>query len=358
MNGLADSPTGGEQWGCGTTPIADWSPWHERLHRQLRRHPHRLPDGASLLLAVSGGQDSMVLLALMKGLQRLHNWSLHIWHGDHGWHTSSINTAAELRDWCSVQGMTIVVDRAGSGQVVSEAAARRWRYRQLAIAAAQLSQEQPQQPCCHILTGHTASDKAETILLNLARGTDLAGLTSLLPERSLDAAQPNGPKLVRPLLDFSRQDTTTISRDLALPVWPDPSNINSGFRRNRIRLEVLPVLESLYPGCSCRLARLANRLLHTHSTQTALALLALRALQQNEGLDRRGLAALPINARCTVLATWLRQHQVANLNTNLLEELVDALRPGVKAGSRDLREGWRICWQGNWVQLHRGMQLN
>ncbi|GCE64769.1 tRNA lysidine(34) synthetase TilS [cyanobiont of Ornithocercus magnificus] len=328
-----------------------WSSWHQRLHKQLRRYPLRLPEGASLLLSISGGQDSMALLALVQDLQRLYHWNLHVWHGDHGWYAGSAKTATELKAWCVARGLKVVVDCADPAQVTSEAAARCWRYQQLAATAAYLSQKQPQQPYCHVLTAHTASDRAETMLLNLARGTDLAGLGSLPPERNLDAAQPDGLKLVRPLLNFSREDTAVISHNLALPVWVDPSNTDSSFDRNRIRSEVLPVMEAMHPGCSRRLARLADRLSHVQSTQTALAMLALQALQQDNSLDRRSLAALPASARSTVLAAWLRQQQITNLNASLLEELAAVLGSGISVGGRDLSGGWRICWQRELVRL-------
>ena len=73
-----------------------WSPDHLRLHRHLRRHPELLPEGATLLLAVSGGQDSMAMLALLLDLQRLHQWHLQLWHGDHRWRPESGRQAAEL----------------------------------------------------------------------------------------------------------------------------------------------------------------------------------------------------------------------------------------------------------------------
>ena len=64
---------------------APWSPFHLRLHRLLLRRPQLLPPHATLLLAVSGGQDSMALVGLLRDLQRLHHWRLLLWHGDHGW---------------------------------------------------------------------------------------------------------------------------------------------------------------------------------------------------------------------------------------------------------------------------------
>ena len=82
-----------------------WSPWHDRLHRRLRQQPQLLPEGQPLLLAVSGGQDSMALLVLLQELQRLHHWPLSIWHGDHGWHPGSAVIAAELQSWCQQRAL-------------------------------------------------------------------------------------------------------------------------------------------------------------------------------------------------------------------------------------------------------------
>ena len=89
-----------------------WTSWHDRLHRHLLQQPQLLPDGLCLLLAVSGGQDSMALLALMQGLAPLHGWTLSVWHGDHRWHHGSTQIATELSQWCTQRGLAIQVDQA------------------------------------------------------------------------------------------------------------------------------------------------------------------------------------------------------------------------------------------------------
>ena len=130
--------------------------------------PQLLPQGSSLLLAVSGGQDSMALLALLQDLAPLHGWSLSLWHGDHGWHDNSSRIASELSSWCQQRQLPLQVDQAAPGEVPSEAKARQWRYEQL--------EQRGHQAGADVVTGHTASDRAETMLLQLARGSDLAGL--------------------------------------------------------------------------------------------------------------------------------------------------------------------------------------
>ena len=334
-----NSHTVGEQ-----RPLAlAWSPWHDRLHRQLRQQPQLLPDGQPLLLAVSGGQDSMALLVLLQELQRLHHWPLNIWHGDHGWHPGSAVIAAELMSWCQHRGLTIQLDQAPQGSTTSEASARQWRYSQLQQRAEELGTD--------VVTGHTASDRAETLLLQLARGTDLAGLGALRPVRPLRNDIPDGAQLRRPLLGFSRADTAAMCRDLQVPIWEDPSNESPAFARNRIRAEVLPVLEQLHPGCNQRMAELAERTSQVRDTQKELSLLALEPLRTSTGLDRRRLGALQPSTRRQLLVIWLEQQGVAGLNAALLEQLSERLVLGAAAGCCDLPGGWRLQWQGDSLSL-------
>jgi tRNA(Ile)-lysidine synthase len=320
-----------------------WSPWHDRLHRRLQQHPLLLPDGQPLLLAVSGGQDSMALLVLLQELQRLHHWPLNIWHGDHSWHPGSAAIAAELQTWCQQRDLPIQVDQAPQSSTTSEASARQWRYSQLQQRAEQLSAD--------VATGHTASDRAETLLLQLARGTDLAGLGALRPVRPLCNDSPDAAQLRRPLLGFSRADTAAMCRDLQVPIWEDPSNVSPAFARNRIRAEVLPVLEQLHPGSSQRVADLAERMSHLRDTQQELSRLALEPLRTSTGLDRRRLGALQPATRRQLLAVWLVEQGVSGLNAALLEQLSERLVLGAAGGGCDLPGGWRLQWQGDNLSL-------
>ena len=316
-----------------------WTAWHDRLHRRLLQQPALLPSGSRLLLAVSGGQDSMALCALLRQLAPLHHWDLTLWHGDHGWHPDSGRFAAELSDWARGQELAIRIEQAEPAAVASEAAARRWRYGCLMEQASAGQRD--------VVTGHTATDRAETLLLQMARGTDLAGLGSLRPLRPLSADAPEGPWLRRPLLNFSRGDTAALCRELALPLWIDPSNDDPAYARNRIRLELLPVLETLHPGAERRMADLAERLSQVQDSRQELAELALQQLQQHDGLDRRGLGRLSGPRRRQLLALWLRQQGVTGCDAALLEELSRRLAHGAAGGGCDLPGGWRLSWQGN-----------
>ena len=317
-----------------------WTSWHDRLHRRLLMQPQLLPQGSSLLLAVSGGQDSMALLALLQDLAPLHGWSLSMWHGDHGWHDGSSRIAAELSSWCQQRQLPLQVDQAAPGEVPSEAKARLWRYERL--------DQRGRQAGADVVTGHTASDRAETMLLQLARGSDMAGLAALPSIRPLS---PEGPLLRRPLLHLQRKDTLQICQDLALPIWEDPSNQSPEFARNRIRQEGLPGLEALHPGSTQRMSDLAERVSQVRDSQTELRRMALKLLQTTAGLDRRGLGALSSASRRRLLAQWLQQQGVPALPASQLDELSLRLEGGAPGGAADLAGGGQLSWKGGELTL-------
>ncbi|MEB3318416.1 MAG: tRNA lysidine(34) synthetase TilS [Cyanobacteriota bacterium] len=322
-----------------TLAPSPWGPDHDRLHRHLLRHPSLLPKGARLLLAVSGGQDSMALTALLRDLRSRHGWELLLWHGDHGWRAEAAAQGEALAVWAAAQGLPLRRERAEAAPS-SEAAARQWRYDCLGRQAAALG-------CRFVLTGHTASDRAETLLLHLARGSHRRGLASLRPSRPL----AEGSWLVRPLLRFSRLDTARICRELGLPVWIDTSNTDPRFSRNRVRAEVLPVLEELHPGASWRIAATAERLAQDEEQDNELLAIALDALTApvdsrhgEVSLARRPLVTLQRANQRRLLQAWLRRHWGRLLRAADLEELISRIPLERGSGRQDLAQGWHLRW--------------
>jgi tRNA(Ile)-lysidine synthase len=324
-----------------------WSRHHLRLHRWLLQCPELLPDGARLLLAVSGGQDSMALVGLLRDLQRLHHWQLQLWHGDHRLRAASSRQASELSQWAHQQGLPLQIEVWPEPQP-AEAAARAWRYSALEAAARRCG-------ASHVVTGHTASDRAETLLLQLARGSHRRGLASLRPQRAL----ATGLTLVRPLLLFSRQETEQIREQLGLPLWLDTSNQEPRYSRNRLRQEVLPVLEHLHPGASRRISGVAERLAQEQQSQDELLGLALAGLQADQpapqgALRRRELLALQAANQRQLLLHWLSLQGISPLPAEQLQALLRRLEPARGPGRQALTGGRQLHWDRQHLWLsHR-----
>jgi tRNA(Ile)-lysidine synthase len=324
---------------------ASWTIHHLKLHQLLLRQPSLLPQGAELLLAVSGGQDSMALTGLLLDLQRLHHWRLQLWHGNHNWREESINQANTLAAWAANQGLTIHLDHWLKPQA-TEAAAREWRYHCLLTTAQKLG-------CHHVVTAHTANDRSETLLLNLARGSHRRGLGSPVASRPLG----DGIQLVRPILHFSREDTHKICQILALPIWLDPSNTDSRFSRNRVRNEVLPVLEQLHPGATQRIAATAEKFAAEQESYAELINLALKSLQEQgeepncQKIKRRQLFLLTDATRNQLLQQWLINQDQEPLTTAQINQLWPQLEISRKPNQMVLAKGRSLNWDKSHLWL-------
>lgn len=233
----------------------NWTPLHARLHQTLRDR-QLLPPQERLLVAVSGGQDSVCLLKLLLDLQSKWGWQLAAIHCDHRWRDDSQANAEFVERLAKNWQISFFLETAPE-VYASEAAARKWRYEAMgAIAAAH--------DCSYIVTGHTASDRAETLLYNLFRGSGADGLSSLVWSRPLDVSPRRTgvspvPLLVRPLLEISRGETAQFCHDQNLPIWEDSTNEDLQYARNRIRLELLPYLQTNFnPKVETSLAKTAE----------------------------------------------------------------------------------------------------
>lgn len=228
--------------------MPDWTFLHDRLHTTLRQR-HLLPKNQSILLAVSGGQDSLCLAQLLIDLQPKWNWRLAIAHCNHRWRLdadANANYVAQLTQAWRLPYYSAVA----SDPLSSEASARDWRYGELASIALQ-------HQYTTVVTGHTESDRAETLLYNLIRGSGAEGLQALAWNRQL----VDGVQLVRPLLTISRQQTAQFCQDTELQVWNDSTNQDWRYARNRIREELLPYLQTHFnPQVEQALAQTAELL--------------------------------------------------------------------------------------------------
>jgi tRNA(Ile)-lysidine synthase len=293
------------------------------------------PADARLLVACSGGADSLALAAGARLVATRRGLPCAAAVVDHGLQVGSDAVAAAAADALGTLGLAdvVVLPVAVGRHGGTEAAARDARYAALRSAAAG-------PPPATVLLGHTRDDQAETVLLGLARGSGT---------RSLAGMAVRSAGLLRPLLDLPRTTTEQACAELGLAPWSDPHNDDLRFTRVRVRRQVLPVLEeALGPGVAAALARTARV---AREDADLLDALAAEADPGTDVLDCADLAALPPALRSRVLLRWLAARGAGDLgagHVRAVETLVLAWRGqrGVDLpGGTVTRRAGVLLWQ-------------
>ena len=248
-----------------------------------------LPRGTSVLCAVSGGADSVCLLHALYRLRPRLGFRLAAAHYNHRLRGEEAERDARFVEQlvalcCGAQRLDsgtvlpAVPLYTGSGDVAGEAARRGTGVEETArdMRYAFLRQTARQQGIALIATAHNADDNVETVLFHLARGSGLRGLGGISPQ---------GEGLIRPLLTTTRREIEEYLAYHGLPHMEDSSNAQDLYARNRLRHQVTPVLEELYPSFAPRLARTAATLREDEACLHAQAqALAARAEERGDGL--------------------------------------------------------------------------
>lgn len=204
-------------------------------------------DGRAVLLAVSGGIDSMCMAELF----RRTGHPLVVLHCNFGLRGAESDAdEAFVRDWCEARSLPFESTRfdtaayAAERGISIEMAARDLRYAWFARRSAFYGD-------APVAVAHHADDNAETLVLNLLRGTGLEGIRGMRATRPL----PGAGSLIRPLLTFSRQEIAAFAAAESLPFREDRTNAGTEYRRNKIRHQVLPVFREINPAFLDVLAR-------------------------------------------------------------------------------------------------------
>ncbi len=213
------------------------------LVRAALRDHALVPRGSRLLVAVSGGPDSMALLHVLAGLRARGGFGLFAHGVDHGLRPEAPVELDRVEAFCRTLDVPFTRQRVQVGPGPNlQSRARDARWASLRAAASQAG-------ASRIATGHHADDRAETLLMRLLRGTGPRGLAVLPP---LDGDR------IRPMLQARRADIDGHVQRHGLPVSNDPSNRDPRFLRVRVRQELLPVLERLGPRVIEHLCQLAD----------------------------------------------------------------------------------------------------
>ena len=321
----------------------NWTNWHHQLHKEILQNQQFIPNGIKLLIAVSGGQDSMALLSLFEDMKDKHQWTIDVWHGNHQWHKASDVYAKGLSDFCLEKQIPFHLDTVNGDDVSTEEKARNWRYQKLCKKASSLKNETEE---IYILTGHTSTDNVETFMLNLARGSNYSGLKGIPKKRLLN----NQYFLVRPLLSFSREDTLEICKVLKNPIWEDPTNSDIKLKRNLIRKNVLTNLEVIYPGCIARINRFIYKMNQFNSERTDLCCLALNSCMTNNGLKKDIFNNLGLEARSTLLNAIFRKNSIKQISAKNIDSMSERIAKSDK-GQINLPNGIKIIWNKKFINL-------
>nr|WP_196866815.1 tRNA lysidine(34) synthetase TilS [Arthrobacter sp. CAN_C5] len=252
------------------------------------------PPGSLVLVACSGGPDSLALASVAAHLAKSGEYRVGAVVVDHGLHPESADVAVEAARKLTSLGLdpvtvrAVTVDQRGMGP---EAAARTARFEALDTAAEEAG-------ALAVLLGHTLDDQAEQVLLGLARGSGTRSLAGMPAQRGI---------YLRPFLGLLREETVEICRFEGLEPWQDPSNSDPFFARSRVRTEVLPYLEDqLGPGVARALYRTSRILAQDADYLDRLSLESFEQLQVRDGADlllpEDALRSLPASLRQRILA--------------------------------------------------------
>ncbi len=290
-----------------------------------------LPPGRTVLVACSGGADSLALAAAAAFECRDRRAALVT--VDHGLQPGSAEQARAVAAVGYELGFDpveiVAVDVGTSGG--PEAAAREARYAALDATAAALDAD--------VLLGHTLDDQAETVLLGLGRGS---GPRSIAGMRATDGHYR------RPLLGIRRSTTRTACDALGLTPWDDPHNADPSFQRTRLRAEVLPLLEDvLQGGVAEALARTATLV------QADLdALDRIAGTVDTDCPDVATLAAQPAAIRTRMLRQWAQRHATAALTATHIGALDALVMNWHGQGPVDLPGGFAAVRASGRLHLH------
>jgi len=339
------------------------------VRRELRAASVRLPDvfapGTRLVVGFSGGQDSTCLLHALRHLPA--NLDLTAVHVDHALRADSAETARRVVDLAHAIGVACDVTRidvAGYRQTLPRAstqqAARAARYQALALAARQ-------HQAMVVLVAHTADDQAETLLLNLLRGTGLLGLAGMrmdetialdkLGPPALDGLEPSAAtRLIRPLLRVPRAMTLAYCTQFGLPLVEDASNRSRAYTRNRVRLDLLPMLEQFNPAIRTVLARTAELAADDLEALDQAVTQLLPRVAHNNDLDLAAFRAQPraVQRRLLRLGLAALTGRLTDVPDAPIEDALDLLQTGRAEQTYHLPYGVELCLSRESFRLRRG----
>jgi tRNA(Ile)-lysidine synthase len=285
----------------------------QKLSNALLCRLQNLPVPANIIVAYSGGMDSHVLLRLCAGLRTVLPATMSAVHIHHGLHPDAMRWAEHCAGNCRALGISftmIHVDAHPEAGQSPEEAARIARYDAII---------RQMQTGTLVLTAQHQEDQAETLLLQLLRGSGLAGLAAMPEYADL------GPgHIARPLLEHSRAELEQYARSTGIDWIEDPSNADTAYDRNFLRRQVMPLIKTRWPGASKALSRSAR---HCAEAQRFLQPIAHDLLAECLNAGDAQLSVSRLNRKTPeeqklILRLWIAQQGWRMPATAVLERIL------------------------------------
>lgn len=274
----------------------------------------------AIAVAYSGGLDSTVLLYLASRYAAAHDLPIYAFHVHHGLSSNADEWVEHCRIEADRFGVPLDISSvrvAGAAESGLEEAARIARYDTLGDLCRRKN-------ASILLTAHHRDDQAETVLLQLMRGAGLPGLSGMPVYQEQHELLGAGVALGRPMLEMARVELEEFAAHVGLQHVSDESNTDTRHRRNALRHEIAPVIETHFPGFSALVSRAAA---HAQTAQSLLSELALidyamcKSEQHTDALDLTKMHALSAERLDNLLRHWLYRHGVQLPSTSRLNEI-------------------------------------
>ncbi len=305
--------------------------------------------GSSILVGLSGGADSIALTCALLDLRGRLGFRLVAAHLNHRIRGAESDRDAEfVRSMCARLGVELIIERAdGLDASISNLEERaRDARREFLLRVADRVQAD------FVALGHHRDDQAETVLMRLMRGAGAAGMAAM--------AERGPGRLIRPMLSISRAEIREYLDARAIPFVEDSSNSSRDILRNRIRAELLPMLERDYaPGLGGRLVELAGEMRSLDDLVTAIAARELDAMRVGGGaFDVSGFGAVNLAVQAVVIRLFLaeRMGSLRRISRAHVEAIRELILEGGPSDSIDLPGGWRAEREYNFLRLVNALE--
>lgn len=269
----------------------------------------------SVIVGVSGGADSMCLLHYLFSLRESLNINIiaaHINHCIRG--DEALRDENFVKEYCQSKGIPFVLKRIDIPKlseelsIGTEECGRRERYR--------FFNELAEKHNAKVATAHTASDNVETVLLNITRGSGLKGLRGIPPTRG---------RIIRPLINLTRAEIEEYCDKNNVPYITDSTNFSHDYTRNKIRLDVIPVLKGINPRLENTFSRLTETVTQDELFLSGLADKAMKRAFNGKGYRTEILRELSPSVRVRVIVKLCEEHSLRMLEKRHIELITDII---------------------------------